>query len=155
MVLDAPYQRPSVWTIAQRQNLVRSWLSGIPVPAVIVNNRWDGPWGPDRGYAVVDGKQRLETAVAWFEGELAVPASWFQPADYTETTATGDGPYVTYNQLSDARRRLLSNRAQLPMLEAHLDSLRAEAELYDLVNTGGTNQRDEDIDRARAVARTE
>jgi hypothetical protein len=85
MLLDPPYQRGPAWSDQQRIDLMRSWLQGVPIPAVVLNERMSPAWrriDPDRAvsYAVVDGRQRLDTALAWQDGRLAIPASWL-PAD--------------------------------------------------------------------------
>jgi hypothetical protein len=163
MDLNPPYQRPSVWTEDQRINLVRSWLSGVPVPAVIINTRGGNPaWeiGPQREvpgghyYAVVDGKQRIETAVAWFDGDLAVPASWFDPAEIETTVETEDGPYVTFTGLTAVGQRFMHNRSMLPVIEAGAGSIEEEADLFLLVNTGGTAQSEEHLANAASYAST-
>ena len=155
MDANSPYQRGSVWTAAQRMNLVRSWLSGLPVPAVVLNRRHGRSWegSKEHYYGVIDGKQRLETADAWFSGNLPVPASWFDPEFVETVSETADGPYVSYDGLTDVGQRLMSNRAFLPVLEVNAKDIAAEAEMFDLVNTTGTAQTDDDIENARAVAR--
>ena len=155
MELAAPYQRSSVWTARQRINLVRSWATRIPVPAVVINNRGTNDWTGERSFycSVVDGKQRIETAVAWFDGKLAVPSSWFEAGACLTVVATGDGDYVTFDGLHETQQRRFSNWAQLPVLEAQLPTVAAEAELYELINTGGTAQTDDDLARASAIAR--
>ena len=158
MDLNPPYQRGTVWTNDQRIALVKSWIMGVPIPAIILNCRdnpqWEGAKAYEDGHiwAVVDGKQRIETAVAWFAGELAVPESWF-PADRVESSVnTDDGPYVTYADLSVPAQRLMGNHAMLPLVEAQLPSVQAEASLYVLVNGGGTAQSAADMARAAQVA---
>ena len=158
--LSPEYQRGSVWTDDQRINLVRSWLMGLPIPAVIINDRLFGPWpdgGPDGtplggySYAVIDGKQRIETAIAWFGGDLAVPASWF-PAEVVEDTEdTNDGPYVRYTGLIKSERRHQGLRFQLPTVEARVATIEEEASLYLLVNGEGTPQTNENIANAVRV----
>lgn len=159
-LLDAApaYQRPSVWTRIQQVNLVRSWLLGIPVPAIMLNDRGSDAWrrtngtSPldtgEPGYVAVDGRQRVEAAVAWFTGDLAVPASWFDPEHVEATVDTKDGAYVTYTGLTVVGQRLMSNRAMLPVIEANAISEAEEADLYLLVNTGGTAQSQDDLDHA-------
>lgn len=132
--LSPDYQRGSVWTEDQRISLVRSWLMGVPVPAII------------------DGKQRIETAIAWFGGNLAVPASWF-PADAIERTEdTNDGTYVRYTGLSRVEQRHQSRRLQLPTVEAQVSTIEEGAALYLLVNGGGTPQTPESMGNAARVA---
>jgi hypothetical protein len=163
MDLNPAYQRGTVWTTDQRIALVKSWAMGVPVPPVILNDRdtpgWAAEMGPlsyddddVRTWAVVDGKQRIETAIAWYAGELAVPASWF-PADCVEAVIeTADGPYVTYAGLSRSWQLRLGTSCMLPVIEAKLPSLHAEAELYLLVNGGGTGQSEDDLARAARIA---
>lgn len=157
LLLDAPYQRGSVWTLDQRIALVQSWLLGIPVPAIMTNDRMTRRWRETNGrepavnepfIAVIDGKQRCETAIMWFDGDLAVPASWFLPSEVVTTIDTDDGPYVTNDGLSVAEQRRVNNRAMLPVIEANVDSITAEADLYLLVNGGGTPQTAADLDNA-------
>jgi hypothetical protein len=161
MLLDTPYQRGDVWTEDQRVALIRSWLEGIPVPAVIINERTTPEWyannPTDRDcqthfYAVIDGKQRILTAIAWLAGELAVPASWF-PADFVETTEPGaDGPYVRFTGLTRVGQRFAERQADLPYAEGRLASVQEEADVYLLVNGGGTPQTSTDMANAQRVA---
>jgi hypothetical protein len=162
MDLNPPYQRGSVWTEDQRIALVKSWVMGVPIPAIIINDRATAGWVAEMGskvyeedakvWAVVDGKQRIETAIDWFCGDLAVPASWFR-TDWIDTTiATEDGLYVTYGGLTAPGQRLLGNHAMLAVVESRLPSIQSEAELYLLVNGGGTGQTELDMARAAEVA---
>lgn len=156
--LNPPYQRGSVWTLDQRIGLVRSWLLGIPVPAVIINDRCTSAWRDANGhspldtgigmYACVDGKQRIETAIAWFAGEFAVPASWFDAESVEAAADTADGPYVRYTGLTVVAQRHFANRAMLPTINAQVATQSAEADLYLLVNMGGTAQTEDDLHNA-------
>jgi len=49
----------------------------------------------------------------------------------------------------------MANNALLPLIEVKLPDLRAEAELYLLVNGGGIMQTDEDMERAARVVAEE
>jgi len=157
--LNPEYQRGSVWTEDQRIALVRSWLMGLPIPAVVVNDRIFGSWPKDRrgplggyAYSAIDGKQRIETAIAWFAGELAVPASWF-PADVVETTEdTEDGPYVRHTGLAASEQRHQGMMFKLPLVEAQVGTLQEEAEIFVLLNGAGTPQTEANIAVAQAVA---
>jgi hypothetical protein len=158
VLLDPPYQRGSVWTDDQRRALIYSWLTGTPIPAVVINDRRSAGWYRGRDfdrrppmYAVIDGRQRIETAVEWFTGRLYVPASWFEPAYVARTGDLGDGPYVSFEGLSEVGQRLTENFT-LPCAEGQLPTLKAEADLYLLVNGGGTPQNAADMQRAADVA---
>lgn len=143
--LNPPYQRGAVWTEDQKQALIFSLLSGLPIPTIIVNDRGDGP------LIMIDGKQRLTAVAAWFDGELAVPASWFPADEVNAPTDTDDGPYVTFTGLTD-RGKARASRMVLPVGEVALPTVEAEANVFLLVNGQGTPQTDADMARAARVA---
>jgi len=174
--LAAPYQRGSVWTLGQRQALVKSLYMGVPIGAVIVSTL---PYqaGREADWRVVDGKQRVEAIRAWAADEFAVPGDWFaeeyleQPGALTvswsglsvrgqrkfqgcmvpglqfdaERVWLGFGPGEVAPGKDDRERRW-GKRTEAEMLVA-------EAELYALINGGGTPQTAEDMARAADVAR--
>ncbi|KOV84646.1 DUF262 domain-containing protein [Nocardia sp. NRRL S-836] len=157
IILDPSYQRGSVWTVDQRTGLVTSWLLGLPVPAIILNDRmsWPEARHDQSGrvhFAAIDGKQRLETAVAWFGGELAVPATWFRPEHVDRTEQTDGGPFTRFTWLTKRGQGYMALRAPLPVATAHVASVAEEAEIYLLVNGAGTSQTDEDLPRAGEIA---
>lgn len=155
--LAPPYQRGQVWSQDQQRALVKSWIMGIPIPAVILNDRAD--WRTETGdrrlvtddtvWAVVDGLQRIDTAVAWFSGSLDIPGEWL-PEHSVESSP--DRTTTNYNQLTLAAQRHQARGFLLPLIEAKLPTIEAEAELYLLVNGGGTGQTSEDMQRATNVA---
>uniref|UniRef100_UPI003F49179C DUF262 domain-containing protein n=1 Tax=Nonomuraea sp. CA-251285 TaxID=3240002 RepID=UPI003F49179C len=156
LLLDPPYQRESVWTPLQRLNLVKSWMVGLPIPSVTINFRDPATWRGDRSgvSAVVDGLQRIETAVGWFTSKFMVPASWF-PADavvHTEAITVDEGPYVAFNGLRRDMQLFQKRGFLLPVLEARVPTLQAEAELYLLLNSSGTAQTATDLGRAQLIA---
>jgi hypothetical protein len=160
--LNPPYQRGDVWTEDQRIALVYSWLVGATVPSITINDRRGTIWKDRATYDVsktnvgiwscIDGKQRLTTAVMWMDGSFAVPASWF-PADCIDTTvATDDGPYVRYTGLTDRGQRWGTDRTLIPTGVGEFASLRDEAQIYLLLNGGGTPQSAADMDNAARIA---
>jgi hypothetical protein len=158
---NPPYQRGSVWTEDQRIALVQTWMRGLPAGVVILadrgNGAWTGndPWQTGQGmWAVVDGKQRLTTAVMWFGSEFAIPASWL-PVDHVETTeGTADGPYVRHNGLTLKGQRFMERYCSLLVAETKDCATEAdEAAFYVLVNGGGTPQTDADMANAERVAK--
>jgi hypothetical protein len=152
--LNAPYQRGNVWTQEQRVNLLRSLLLGVPVAAIVLNRRGSNTAWTESGdqpyYVAIDGKQRLTTGLMWFGGDLAIPTDWlraeFLPADFCEST-------VTFKNLVRAGQLWMARNFVIPIAEAQLPSVAAEAEVYGLINAAGTPQTEEDLARARALAR--
>jgi hypothetical protein len=131
--LDAPYQRGSVWTIEQRQALIKSLLMGIPVGTVIIAVQ---PYGSDTHYRVVDGKQRVETIQRFVCGDFPIPAEWVEWERVRESSR---------HQVADSG---LAYFADLDDREA----LAFEAAVYGLVNSGGTAQTEADLARAAQLA---
>lgn len=151
LTLDAPYQRGSVWTEEMRCNLVRSWLMGLPIPAVILNTRPYSDGQPS--YACIDGKQRILTAVAWFKSQFAVPASWFEPKMVDRTFDVDNGPFVAYSMLTRTGQRYCGNRFLLPAAFSNVQTVAEEAVIFGLVNGSGVPQDSETLGRAVKVAR--
>lgn len=157
IMLDPPYQRGSVWSPGQRLDLMYSYLSGYPTGTAIFNDRMRAAWSTttyEIAYAVIDGKQRLETIVAWFDGDLAIPARWVSDAwirDEVDLLDAGDGPYVTVEHLTETGAAGVASRMQLPVVTARVGSLAAEREIYRLVNAGGTAHTAADLARAADV----
>lgn len=157
--MNPEYQRDHVWTTEQRVALVKSWIMGVPTGAVVINDRSTSAWKQNTGddvyesgkiWAVVDGKQRIETARQWFNDELRVPRAWFDESDI-DAFGGPDG-VVSYRGLSEVTQRLQGNRFQLPVVEARLPSPQEEARLFLLLNGGGTAQQADVMDRARKLA---
>ncbi|MGW3196741.1 DUF262 domain-containing protein [Streptomyces sp. NPDC001118] len=161
--LAPDYQRGDVWTEDQRVALILSWLTGTPTGVVILNDRTTPEWKQangydptDRGepmYACIDGKQRITTTYLWYDDELAVPAGWFPAEDVTAVEDTEDGPYVRYSHLTKAARLKFANRAHLSVAMAKVATIAEEAEIYLLVNGGGTPQTETDMNNAARIAR--
>lgn len=166
MDADPEYQRDHVWTVEQRRELIKSWIMGVPTGVVIINNRWNPGWRRTTGedvvkrqdgklWALIDGKQRVETARWWFQDMLPVPADWF-PAEHVERTLDfGVYPhakkFVKFSGLCRPAQRK-QGMWPMPVVEATLPSPQAEAELFLLVNGGGTGQEPEVMERARKLA---
>lgn len=140
--LETPYQRGSVWDEPRRQALIRSMLMGLPVGSVVINKRG---YQFQKMYAVVDGKQRIETLRAFENDEFAVPRHWFEDR-FVEEPDSSD-PDVRFSELSVIGRRHWSNRP-FPTLEANVGTIGEEAEIYRLINTGGVDQTPDDLANA-------
>lgn len=115
VVLDAPYQRGSVWDLDRRRNLIRSLVMGLPVGSVIYAKL---PFGiyedrPAAHYRIIDGRQRIETVRAFHQGEFTVPGHWFNSEWADDDLRSRD---VTYPELPQPLRSMIQHR-HLPGLE--------------------------------------
>lgn len=144
--LSAPYQRGDVWGITRQRNLIRSVIMGVPFGSIVVNNRAKMSGYRDTTQAVIDGKQRITALLAWIDGDLSVPASWFPEQYIGGSVETEDGPYVTSRHLAP---HYATNMVSVPTLEAQLPSVEAEWEVFELINFGGVPQGSTDHEESR------
>jgi hypothetical protein len=157
--MDQPYQRGDVWGLTRRRNLIRSMLLGIPIPSLVVNDRFgakfrEAGYDQDRcwSYAIVDGKQRATTWLMFAADEFAVPASWFEPEEIEQAEDTDDGPYVRHSGLSKRMQRMFDT-LPIGVAEGRFKTLDAERMVFDLVNFGGVAQGETDVDLVAPEAR--
>lgn len=155
---DPPYQRGHVWGDHRRRLLILSLMQGLPIGAIIINDRPRGgfhepAYGPPHSktptrnwaYSVIDGKQRITTLAMWMRGDLAVPASWFPTSEIVATEDTDDGPYVRMTGLLVRQRRFFSN-IPVPVVTAQVRTLAEERDVFVRINSGGVAQGDSDED---------
>lgn len=137
--LNAPYQRGLVWGVTRKRNLIRSLLSGIPVPSIVINDRsvrfegWDAERDPF--YVVVDGKQRITALRDFVDGKFSVPGHWFDV----------DADEVRFTELDKPAQRKFMHRP-IAVSEAKLATLDEERDMFDLINFGGVPQGEIDED---------
>ena len=136
LCLDPPYQRGDVWGNTRRVNLIRSLITGVPVPSIVINDRFAARWSEGNWQnAVIDGKQRTTTILMFLDSELAVPGHWFESPDPTDM--------VTYNQLSEIEQRVLRGLT-IGVCVCTLPDLDHEQEVFELINFGGVPQGESD-----------
>ncbi len=168
--LEAPYQRGSVWTLTQRQNLIRSILIGIPIGSVVIAKNEHA----DQYYRIVDGKQRVETILKFVDGEFAVPTYWLDrnvPAMDMKGPSPSDAmaawPDLTQEQQAVWRRTTIQTVEFDPTKEwlgrdnegnskwcerSEEEILTFEAQVYLLINTAGTEHEESDLRTARSLS---
>ncbi len=145
--MDQPYQRGVVWGLKRRRNLIKSLIIGVPIPAVVLNNRFDAGfthpgYSQDRNWswAVVDGKQRITTLRAFVADEFTVPGTWFADAGRED---------VLYSALPKPRQRKFLH-IPLATVVGQFSSLAEEQDLFDLINFSGLAQDETDDDLTAA-----
>lgn len=74
-------QRPLVWSLLQKQELILSILKDISIPAlaIIQHTKNDSNKRRDRTYEIIDGKQRLSSLISFAKGEFPIN---FKGQDY-------------------------------------------------------------------------
>jgi len=64
------FQRPSVWSLSQKQLLIDTILRGYDIPKMYWRKVGTNP----DAYEVVDGQQRLRAIWSFFDGEYSIPS---------------------------------------------------------------------------------
>lgn len=128
--LDAPYQRGSVWTFEQKQNLVKSLLQQVPLGCLYVNRR-DFPSDPDA--FVIDGKQRIEALRDFVNDVFWIPGKWLNKEDF----AIAPIEQVYYSELSKNFKTGFGT-STIQVYWTDLPTEEEERDLYLRVNYGGT-----------------
>lgn len=141
------YQRPSVWDDARRRDLLRSMFMGLPIGIVILNHRG---YGNQMIYGVIDGKQRLEALVGFYDNDFGIPADWFDPKNVLETVVEDSVELVYYSGLS-AKVASQFLDLSVPITVAKVAGIPAEAFLFRLINSGGVAQTESTMENALSV----
>ena len=145
------FQRFFRWSPEQKSRLIESILLGIPIPQIFVAQREDGVWD------VVDGLQRLST-IYQLAGILEDErGNRLEPLELTDTeylpSLSGrrwevDNP----DQSLTMAQRLLIKRAKLDVSIILRESEeRTKYELFQRLNTGGSQLSDQEVRNAILV----
>ncbi len=137
LLLSPPYQRGDVWGPIRRSNLLFSIFTGIPIPSLIINDRWNAGWHSSidgKMYAVIDGKQRITTILDFFRDALSIPGEWVGSKEKE----------VFFSELSPVIQRGMKNYS-IGISEAQLKTLEDEKKVFELVNFGGVPQGESDF----------
>ncbi|MFB3779471.1 MAG: DUF262 domain-containing protein [Bryobacteraceae bacterium] len=113
--LDPDYQRMSdIWTLDKRQLLIDTVLNDFDIPKLYLH-KFNEPLkrdGKSYDYAIIDGKQRLETLWAFIDGKIALPPDF----EYFKDPKTKAGD-MTYSELGQ----------KYPDLKAQFDGFQLNA----------------------------
>ena len=146
--LDPPYQRGSVWSEEQQRGLIRSLILELPIGTIALNFRG---YATDTMWNVIDGKQRIQAIRAFVDDELTVPRDWF--ADEGVSEVKHDRTSVVFSELSLREKRRFDNHV-VPYIESRVETVQAEAEVFRLLNSGGTPQTEATLARASEVEKS-
>lgn len=143
--LHPRFQRFFRWTDSQKTRLIESIMLGIPIPAIFVAQRDDGVWD------VIDGLQRL-SSILQFAGLL-------RDADdnLMEPLTLGPAPYLPglegkrwecddpEHSLTAAQRLYIKRSGISVNIILKGSDQDAKYELFQRLNTGGTNLSDQEV----------
>lgn len=112
-----PFQRPPVWTLAQKVRFIESCWLGLPI-GVFIYNRTIGMDGPHDGW-LLDGQQRVTAVLEYVADKFNV----FGRA---------------YSELTDVDHRLWIMGTSFSCMETNIDDEAQLREVYDRLAYGGT-----------------
>lgn len=134
--LNPPYQRKSVWSSSDRKFFLDTIFRNYPAPPIFIHRSVD-----DNGftkYFVVDGKQRLETIMSFFENKLSVAV------DFGDENLNGK----KFRQLStDYKRKFWDYTIVVDFIDS-IDGRNIE-EVFDRVNRNARNLQQQELRHAR------
>lgn len=145
LITDQPYQRGLVWGTERKVNLIFSLLSGVPIPSMIINDRWEARFdnGSDHGFSVIDGKQRINTLLGFIDSDFAVPADWFEDQYIADPDLIGKE--VLYRDLTKSFQTHFRNGLTIGIAMGQFPTEADEENIFNLVNFGGVAQGDTDL----------
>ncbi len=134
--LDPPYQRKSVWTLKDRKFFLDTIFRNYPAPPVFIHRTVN-----DNGYTtyhVVDGKQRLETILSFFDNKIAIAA------DFGDTNLNSK----KFKELSqDYKRKFWDYTLVVDFIDS-VNGTNIE-EVFDRVNRNARNLQPQELRHAR------
>ena len=132
--LDPDYQRLSdIWTLDKRQLLIDSILNDFDIPKLYLH-KFNGPLrkgGKTYDYAIIDGKQRLETMWAFIDGKIALAADF----EYFKDSSVDAGD-MKYSELGKAYPdlKVQFDSFQLSAICIETDELEMIEEMFSRLN---------------------
>lgn len=128
------YQRDLVWTLKQKQNLIKSILYGNPIGDFLVKKEFgkDANGRPNELeiiWSIIDGQQRVNTIREFFSNKFKIDNKYFKDLNYW-----------------DAKNFI---ETEITLYSIENITLEQEIEIYLNRNIGGTKHSKKDIDKAK------
>lgn len=134
--LEPPYQRKSVWSSKDRKFFLDTIFRNYPAPPIFIHRVVD-----DNGFAtyhVVDGKQRLQTILSFFNNKISIAS------DFGDDNLNGK----KFKQLSTEHKR---NFWDYTIVVDFIDTIEGKniEEVFDRVNRNARNLQPQELRHAR------
>jgi hypothetical protein len=130
------YQRQSdLWGETKRQLFVDSLINGYDIPKLYFHDLSWSETGPNKRYAIIDGKQRLEAIRAFAKGEFAL-SDEFEDIELSGLESSGNAADLGYAELSKKHAGLKArfDRAELPVILVQTDDHEFIEEMFSRLN---------------------
>ena len=141
--LNPAYQRLFRWDEEQKSKFVESILLGIPLPPIFVAQKEGGKW------SIVDGLQRTST-ILQLTGELKIidksgTTAIKEPLVLTLTKKLPSLEGLTWDTLPEEAKRILKRSKFGVNIILTENSIQAQYELFQRLNTGGVHLEPQEI----------
>lgn len=153
--LNPGFQRESVWDDKDKALLIDSIFQNVPLPSILL---WKEKRGHKDIYHVVDGKQRIETLIAFakrnkaFSYNSSVVKKHHKNKEWNDIYEDIDDEDVSYKSISQNIKNLKTQFNKFPILTAvikNANSLEDIRELFVRINSTGMKLQPSEIRHAR------
>ena len=133
IVKDPPYQRNGdIWSLEKKQLLIDSIINRYDIPKLYFH-QYDRDYARKTGktFAVIDGRQRLETIVKFIEGVFPLGEDFSYLEDETVIAAG-----MNYNELAQKYPKIKSrfDSFSLPIITVETDDLELIEDMFSRLN---------------------
>jgi hypothetical protein len=155
LILNPIFQRESVWQETDQAMLIDSILQNIPLPSILL---WEEKVGNKPFYHVVDGKQRIETIIAFTRKKLPFTYSPNKVIrkhinkEWAKMYEKFEDSEISYKKLKETSKTMYShfNNFSIPVvLIKEAKSLEDIRELFIRVNSTGMKLQPSEIRNAK------
>lgn len=134
--MNPEYQRDYVWDQSDKEKLIRSIFMGADIGRFALITDYSNPGSNPYGYEILDGKQRLNAIIEYFENRWPY-----------------DGVY--YNDLSwKDRHRFANHLVQISYLDKTETNRDEIIQQFIIINQAGRHMSDDDIQNAINLLKT-
>lgn len=145
------YQRKLVWTVEEKQSLVDSIITDLPVPLVLVAEIVSS--GSTATYELIDGMQRLNAIYSFIENEFDLDGEYFDLEALADTKDRRDQGELIQREpvLSRETSRKFSNYL-LPISIFKAPTTEQIDEIFRRINSGGRRLSGQELRQAGSTA---
>jgi hypothetical protein len=152
LLVNRKYQRKLVWTLEEKQELIRSLLRGYPIPLVLLA-KYAG--SADDTFEIIDGMQRINAICAFLENEFAVDGHYFDVSKNTRTQEEANKG--TFSKTDDSSRLLDTASCtslieyEVPVSVFNARDSAAVTDVFRRINSGGRHLSPQEARQAGVV----
>lgn len=136
--LNPPYQRRSVWTPKDRRFFLDTIFNNYPCPAIYLQKEITST---SYKYNVVDGKQRLQTVIDFYENHIALDSN------FADVTIAGK-KWKEIEKVQKYRNAFLNYRFSMEQLTSDVDDAGWNA-VFDRVNRNQKTLKEQELRHAK------